>query len=169
MQRVFVPGHPCVCVCAHISTRSVSLDSPGAPLGMHTGHSCNTRAPGSTCSARQIHRWVKGGAQRCPVCEEGLPSRLTDPAEGTGGTEPRSVSPGRVPLFEQDFQHGADTWLHIPLCCWGCRQLQPRALFDGVCTRGDPKGNLPLLPPHKVGGEQQGCQSDLVGCCPHAP
>lgn len=79
---MFVPGHPSVCVCVHISTHSMSLDSPAAPLGMHTGHSCSTRAPGSTCSARQIHRWVKGGAQRCPApcVRRGCPAgSLTQP------------------------------------------------------------------------------------------
>lgn len=79
-----------------------------------------SRSPEVPCPALEL------GANQ-PVCEQGLPSQLTDPAaapagpsRGDSGTKPRSASLSWVPLFEQRFQHCAHAWLHIPLRCWGC-------------------------------------------------
>lgn len=74
-----------------------------------------SRSPKVPCPALEL--CVRKG---CPATPLTLLQPWQDPAEGRGGTEPRSVSLSRVSLFDQGFQHCADPWFHIPLCCWGC-------------------------------------------------
>lgn len=168
---VFVPGHPsvCVCVCASICTQQ-------EPWGCTWGIPA---APERWALPAQQgeHRWVKAGAQRCPALRwswvptslcvsRGCPaSSLTllqpqqDPAEGTVARSHAQRPSAGCPCL-----NSISSTVHTR----GFTSPFAAGAADSS-SRGDPKINLPLLPPQKLGGEQQGCRGNHVCAGPPAP
>lgn len=160
MQRALVPVHPSVRVCMHISTHSVKLAGQKPPPGL-----CGAMRAGCSCTpgAWALPGCCKENVSICVYKPKGAPVLPHPPACLGGRGAPLAAEGGQWPA-NLNFQHRPDTWLHIPLRCRGCRQLQPLGPSGGAHARGDPKVKLPLLPPREPGGEGSGCQGDCAGC-----